>query len=89
MQRTELLDTNQSELGGLSGAPLAKASTDIIRYIAQRTEGKLPIIGVGGINTASDAREKLAAGATLVQLYTGLVYQGPGIAGRILRGLNK
>ncbi len=89
VQRTELLDKNQSESGGLSGAPLAQASTNIIRYIDQRMQGKLPIIGVGGINTASDAREKLDAGASLIQLYTGLVYQGPGIAGRILRGLNR
>jgi dihydroorotate dehydrogenase len=89
IQRAGLMDANQSERGGLSGAPLAQTSTTMIRHIAQRTEGKLPIIGVGGINTARDARDKLEAGATLVQLYTSLVYQGPGIAGRILRGLDR
>jgi dihydroorotate dehydrogenase len=73
--------------GGLSGAPLRARATEVIRYIAQRTEGKLPIIGVGGIASAEDALEKLRAGARLVQFYTGLVYEGPGLAREINLGL--
>ncbi|MBT3389787.1 MAG: quinone-dependent dihydroorotate dehydrogenase [Chloroflexi bacterium] len=65
------------ESGGLSGAPLTRASTTIIQKIYQRTNGKLPIIGVGGIMTPEDAKEKLDAGATLVQIFTGLIYRGP------------
>lgn len=73
--------------GGLSGAPLRSRSTQVIRYIAQQTSGKLPIIGVGGIFSAADALEKLRAGARLVQVYTGLVYRGPGLVGEINREL--
>jgi dihydroorotate dehydrogenase len=75
------------EKGGLSGIPLRKKSTEIIRYIHRRTGGKLPIIGVGGIFTADDAREKLDAGASLLQIYTGFIYQGPRIVSQICRGL--
>ena len=73
-----------SETGGLSGAPLRTRSTEIIRHLAQ---SGLPIIGVGGIFTPADAYEKLQAGASLVQLYTGLVYEGPGVAREIVTGL--
>jgi dihydroorotate dehydrogenase len=73
--------------GGLSGAPLRARSTDVIRYIARRTAGKLPIVGVGGIASPDDAIEKLDAGATLLQVYTGLVYAGPGLVRRINRAL--
>ena len=76
-----------AETGGLSGAPLRDRSTEVIAHIFKHTEGKLPIIGVGGIFTAADAWEKIAAGASLVQVYTGLVYEGPSIAGDIVRGL--
>jgi dihydroorotate dehydrogenase len=69
--------------GGLSGAPLRAQATEFIRYLARRTEGKLPIVGVGGICTPADAVEKLRAGATLVQIYTGLIYAGPGLARQI------
>jgi dihydroorotate dehydrogenase len=65
--------------GGLSGRPLRARATEIVRYIARRTEGRLPIIGVGGIASAADALEKLEAGARLVQVYTGLIYAGPGL----------
>lgn len=75
------------QTGGLSGEPLKAISTEIIRKIHQRTQGQLPIIGVGGVITAEDAREKLDAGASLVQIYTGLIYQGPGIVQQILREL--
>ncbi len=74
------------EKGGLSGRPLAKRSTEVIRFIHQETNGRLPIIGVGGVFTADDYREKLDAGATLVEVYTALVYQGPRVAAEILGG---
>jgi dihydroorotate dehydrogenase len=76
-----------SEAGGLSGAPLRQRSTAMIREIHQRTAGKLPIIGVGGIMSIDDARAKLDAGAVLVQVYTGMIYRGPGLAGEIVDGL--
>jgi dihydroorotate dehydrogenase len=76
-----------AETGGLSGAPLRQRSTEIIAHIYQHTNGKPPIIGVGGIFTADDAWEKITAGASLVQVYTGLVYEGPSIAADIVRGL--
>jgi dihydroorotate dehydrogenase len=65
--------------GGLSGKPLTKKSTEIIRYIYQKTNGNIPIIGVGGIHSAQDAIDKLNAGASLIQLYTGFVYEGPSL----------
>ena len=85
VSREGLTATNRGEMGGLSGVPLCQRSTDIIAAIARQTS--LPIIGVGGVRTAVDAQQKLDAGASLVQLYTGLVYEGPGLPGRILRGL--
>jgi len=75
------------EAGGLSGAPLRQRSTQMVRKIYDRTGGKLPIIGVGGVMSADDAREKLDAGAWLVQVYTGLVYAGPGLVKKILVSL--
>ena len=73
--------------GGLSGMPLRSRSTEVVRYIAHRTEGQLPIIGVGGIASAADAIEKLDAGATMIQVYTGLIYAGPGLVKQINRAL--
>jgi dihydroorotate dehydrogenase len=73
--------------GGLSGGPLRRRSTEIISEIYRLTKGVLPIIGVGGIFTAEDAWEKISAGACLVQLYTGLIYEGPSIARKINEGL--
>jgi len=78
---------HRNESGGLSGAPLRDRSTAMIRAIHAQTQGHLPIIGVGGVFTWEDALEKLLAGASLVQLYTGLVYRGPLIARSINRGL--
>jgi dihydroorotate dehydrogenase len=75
------------EAGGISGAPLRSRSTDIIRFIWNYTNGQLPIIGVGGIFTAEDAWEKITAGASLVQVYTGLVYEGPAMLRRVSDGL--
>ena len=76
-----------SESGGLSGRPLRARSTEVIRHLHRQTLGRLPIIGVGGIFDAEDAWEKLCAGATLVQVYSGLVYEGPALAADIVRGL--
>lgn len=69
--------------GGLSGKPLAKRSTEVIRYLHTKSAGKFSIIGVGGIHSPEDAIEKLNAGASLIQLYTGFVYEGPGLVKRI------
>lgn len=84
------LKTNKQKLseigdGGLSGKPLRERSTATIRYIHQKTQGKLPIIGVGGIFTPEDALEKIEAGASLVQLYSGWIYEGPGLVKKINR----
>ena len=75
------------EAGGLSGAPLRDRSTAAIRRFYRHTGGRLPIIGVGGVETADHAWEKIRAGASLVQVYTGLVYRGPWIAREICAGL--
>ncbi|MBV5261950.1 quinone-dependent dihydroorotate dehydrogenase [Synechococcus moorigangaii CMS01] len=75
------------EAGGISGAPVRQRSTEVIRFIYQQTQGRLPIIGVGGIFTADHAWEKITAGASLLQLYTGWIYEGPWIVPNILRGL--
>ena len=75
------------EAGGLSGAPLRDVSTGLIRKLARLLEGRVPIIGVGGVMSAADARAKLAAGASLVQIYTGFIYRGPHLISEILRGL--
>lgn len=75
------------EAGGISGAPLRQRSTDVIRFIYEKTNGTLPIIGVGGIFTADDAWEKITAGASLIQVYTGWIYEGPAMVRRILKGL--
>jgi dihydroorotate dehydrogenase len=76
-----------AEQGGLSGKPLRKRSTEIIRYLYRQTHGRLPIIGVGGVFDVEDAWEKITSGASLIQVYTGLVYHGPGIASSIVYGL--
>jgi dihydroorotate dehydrogenase len=73
--------------GGLSGAPLRARSTDCIRHIRHQTNGRLPIIGVGGIFTADDAYEKIRAGACLVEVWTGMIFEGPSITRNINRGL--
>jgi dihydroorotate dehydrogenase len=76
-----------AEPGGLSGAPLFELSTRMLRETAARTGGSLPLIGVGGIMSADMARAKLEAGATLLQLYSGLVFRGPALIAEIKRGL--
>ena len=78
-----------AETGGLSGRPVRARSTEIIRHLFKQTRGTVPIIGVGGIFNAEDAWEKITAGAALVQIYTGMVYEGPGIARNIVAGLRE
>ncbi len=73
--------------GGLSGEPLKLRARAVIREIYRRTQGRIPIIGVGGVSSAEDAYGHIRAGASLVELYTGLVYEGPGLVGRIKKGL--
>ncbi|MFN8290329.1 MAG: quinone-dependent dihydroorotate dehydrogenase [Chitinophagaceae bacterium] len=73
--------------GGLSGRPLKQRSTEIVKYICQKTKGRLPVIASGGIFTGEDAKEKLEAGASLVQVWTGFIYEGPGIVKRICKTL--
>lgn len=77
------------EAGGVSGKPLTKRSTEVIRYLATRSNRSFPIIGVGGIHSAEDAIEKLEAGASLVQVYTGFIYEGPALISKICKGLLK
>lgn len=79
----------QNGAGGISGKPLAKRSTEVIRYLHDNSKGEFPIIGVGGIHSAEDALEKLAAGASLIQLYTGFIYEGPGIVRKINEAILK
>jgi len=79
LSREGLKSTNKNETGGLSGKPLTKRSTEVIRFLAQNSNKSFPIIGVGGIHTAEDALEKLDAGADLVQIYTGFIYEGPAL----------
>jgi dihydroorotate dehydrogenase len=84
---TQRAQVNALGEGGLSGAPLRAKSTEIVAQLYRLTTGKVPIVGVGGIFTAEDAWEKISAGASLVQLYTGFIYRGPGIAREINQGL--
>ena len=85
LSREGLHSENKSEMGGLSGKPLTKRSTEVIRFLAQKSNHSFPIIGVGGIHTPEDALEKLEAGACLIQLYTGFIYEGPAL----IKAINK
>ncbi len=85
--KSDLVSTE--EKGGLSGKPLTKRSTEVIRFLAEKSGKAFPIIGVGGIHSAADALEKLEAGADLVQLYTGFIYEGPSLIKRINKALLK
>lgn len=85
ISREGLVSENKVEMGGLSGKPLTKRSTEVIRFLSEKSGKAFPIIGVGGIHTAEDAMEKLEAGASLVQLYTGFIYEGPAL----IKGINK
>ena len=83
--KSDLLLTEQ--MGGLSGRPLRRRATEVIRFLHEKSGGAFPIIGVGGIHSPEDALEKLEAGASLVQLYTGFIYEGPGLVRRINRAI--
>ncbi|MDN3674167.1 quinone-dependent dihydroorotate dehydrogenase [Flavobacterium branchiarum] len=85
ISRDGLQSENKEEAGGLSGKPLTKRSTEVIRFLSEKSNKAFPIIGVGGIHTAQDAIEKLNAGASLVQLYTGFIYEGPAL----IKAINK
>lgn len=85
ISREGLKSEAKSETGGLSGKPLTNRSTEVIRFLSERSGKAFPIIGVGGIHTADDAIEKLEAGASLVQLYTGFIYEGP----QLIKDINK
>ena len=83
--RSGLTSGHRAEIGGLSGRPLIERSNEIISYITRNSSGRLPVIGVGGVFDVNDVREKIDAGAVLVQIFTGFIYQGPGMVGKILR----
>lgn len=85
ISREALQSENKIEIGGLSGKPLTKRSTEVIRFLSEKSNNAFPIIGVGGIHSAQDALEKLEAGASLVQLYTGFIYEGP----QLIKEINK
>ena len=85
ISREGLQSANRSEIGGMSGKPLAKRSTEVIRFLSEKSNKAFPIIGVGGIHSAEDAIEKLEAGASLIQLYTGFIYEGPAL----VKAINK
>jgi dihydroorotate dehydrogenase len=75
--------------GGMSGAPVHKKNLELVRYIHSKTEGKLPIIGVGGIMSEENAKAMIDAGASLVEIYSGFIYEGPALIKRIIRHLEK
>jgi dihydroorotate dehydrogenase len=83
ISREGLQSENKTEMGGLSGKPLTKRSTEVIRFLAEKSNKSFPIIGVGGIHSAQDALDKLEAGASLIQLYTGFIYEGPALVKEI------
>lgn len=87
ISREGLTSDNKNEMGGLSGKPLTKRSTEVIRFLSQKSNKAFPIIGVGGIHSAKDALEKLDAGADLIQLYTGFIYEGPGLIKEINKAI--
>src|SRR5262249_5424489 len=83
LARAGLADAHAGEVGGLSGRPLFQRSTAMLARVYEAAEGRMPLIGIGGIDSGEAALSKIEAGATVVQLYTGLVYEGPGLVGRI------
>lgn len=85
--KTDVKEVEAIGMGGLSGKPLTKRSTEVIRYLHTKSNGAFPIIGVGGIHSEKDALEKIEAGASLIQLYTGFIYEGPKLVKRINRSL--
>ena len=88
---TSISQTKIEEIGngGMSGAPIHKKNLELVRYVHERSQGKLPIIGVGGIMSPEDAKEMMDAGASLVEIYTGFIYEGPGLIKRIIKHLEE
>ncbi|MFA7448580.1 MAG: quinone-dependent dihydroorotate dehydrogenase [Weeksellaceae bacterium] len=89
ISREHLESENQTETGGLSGKPLRERSTEVIRFLSEKSGKAFPIIGVGGIHSAEDALEKLNAGASLIQLYSGFIYEGPALLKKINKSILK
>ena len=89
VSRDNLQSENKTETGGLSGKPLTNRSTEVIRFLSEKSNKVFPIIGVGGIHSAEDALEKLEAGASLIQLYTGFIYEGPNLVTEINKAILK
>lgn len=87
ISRENLLSNNKNETGGLSGKPVSKRSTEVIRFLSEKSNKAFPIIGVGGIYSAKDAQDKLDAGADLIQLYSGFIYEGPSLVKKINKSL--
>ena len=87
LSREGLLSQQKTEMGGLSGKPVADRSTEVIRFLSEKSNKAFPIIGVGGIHSPQDAIDKLEAGASLVQLYTGLIYEGPAVIKKINKAI--
>ncbi|HBK70649.1 MAG TPA: dihydroorotate dehydrogenase (quinone), partial [Flavobacteriaceae bacterium] len=85
ISREGLQSENKTETGGLSGKPLTNRSTEVIRFLAEKSNKAFPIIGVGGIHSAKDALEKIEAGADLIQIFTGFIYEGP----NLVKSINK
>jgi dihydroorotate dehydrogenase len=85
IERPNLLSENKNETGGLSGKPLMDRSTEVIRFLSLHSQNAFPIIGVGGIHSVQDAMDKLEAGASLIQLYTGFIYEGP----KLIKDINQ
>lgn len=89
ISRDGLSSENKKEMGGLSGKPLTKRATEVIRFLSEKSNKSFPIIGVGGIHSPEDALEKIDAGASLIQLYTGFIYEGPGLIKEINKAIIK
>jgi dihydroorotate dehydrogenase len=89
LSREGMQSSNSTESGGLSGKPLTDRSTEVIRFLVEKSKNAFPVIGVGGIHKPEDAIEKLQAGASLIQLYTGFVYEGPSVVSKINKALIK
>ena len=87
ISREGLQSENKTEMGGLSGKPLTTRSTEVIRFLSEKSNKAFPIIGVGGIHSAQDALDKLEAGASLIQLYTGFIYEGPSLVKEINKAI--
>jgi dihydroorotate dehydrogenase len=84
LARDGLTSSHRDETGGLSGSPLRVRSEAVLSHLVKKVDGKIPIVSVGGIMDPDDAKKRLDLGATLIQVYTGLVYQGPGLVKKIL-----